>query len=140
MARVRADQPLVPSVVDGLLDDAPEQSREAARNRAQLLRELKQSVRRDLENLLNTRRRPLELPPGLKELDVSLVNYGIPDFTGSGPATALDRAAFCKSIQEIIRRYEPPLHSVTVQPSDAAQSVHRPPPFPVHALPPPDPA
>src|SRR3954470_18006227 len=80
MPPIRSDQPLVPSVLDRLLDDAPETTTEPARSRAQLLRDLKQSVRRDLEDLLNTRRRHLDLPPGLAELDHSPLAYGIPDF------------------------------------------------------------
>jgi len=63
MAKIKAEQPLVPSVLDRLLDDDPGVSREPARNRHQVLRELKQAVRRDLENLLNTRVRCQAGPP-----------------------------------------------------------------------------
>ena len=59
-------------------------SRDPPRNRYQVLREVKQSIRRDLENLLNTRRQPRPLPPGLEELEASLVSYGVPDVSGSG--------------------------------------------------------
>ena len=83
MARIRPDQPLVPSVLDRLLDFEPEVNREAPRSRNQVLRELKQSVRRDLENLLNTKTRCVPCPPHLEELKQSLLNYGIPDFTSA---------------------------------------------------------
>ena len=43
MAKPHAEQPLVPSVLDRLLDFEPELNREAPRNRSQVLRELKQS-------------------------------------------------------------------------------------------------
>ena len=43
-------------------------------------------VRRDLEDLLNTRRRNLVLPAGLAEIGTSLLAYGVPDFSGAGPA------------------------------------------------------
>jgi type VI secretion system protein ImpF len=115
MAQIRPDQPLAPSVLDRLLDDDPAVQVEAARNRTQLLRELKQSVRRDLEDLLNTRRRNLALPPGLKELGTSLLAYGVPDFSGAGPATAKDRDAFCRQIEAIIRASEPRLLRVAVE-------------------------
>jgi len=46
---------LIPSVLDRLLDDDPASAREAPKARTQVLRELKQSVRRDLEWLLNSR-------------------------------------------------------------------------------------
>ena len=70
-------------MLDRLIDHEPEVRRESPRSRNQVLRELKQSVRRDLENLLNTRVRCVPLPPELKELKQSLVNYGIPDLTGA---------------------------------------------------------
>jgi len=48
MPRISPDQPLLPSVLDRLLDDDPGVSRDPPRSRHQVLRELKQSVRRDL--------------------------------------------------------------------------------------------
>ena len=97
MSKAREDQLLVPSVLDRLLDDHPEQRQELPKARHQVLRELKQSVRRDLENLLNTRWRCVSWPPNLDELELSLVNYGIPDFTGvnMGSPAERDRFAAC---------------------------------------------
>ena len=68
MPPIRSDQPLVPSVLDRLLDDDPAVTTDPARNRSQLLRDLKLSVRRDIESLLNARRRNVSIPPGLPEL------------------------------------------------------------------------
>src|SRR5205085_952010 len=62
MPPIRSDQPLVPSVLDRLLDDDPAVTTEPARNRSQMLRELKLSVRRDIESLLNARRRNVVIP------------------------------------------------------------------------------
>jgi type VI secretion system protein ImpF len=115
MAKIRPEQPLLPSVLDRLLDDEPEVKREPPRNHSQLLRDLKQAVRRDLENLLNTRRRCLSGPPGLKELKRSLVNYGIQDFTGSYMGSAKDRQELCRVLQGVIRQFEPRFKSVEVQ-------------------------
>src|SRR5262249_24036685 len=115
MPPIRSDQPLVPSVLDRLLDDNPEVSSEPAKNRAQLLPDMKLPARRDLENLLNARRRNLVPPPGLSELADSLLSYGIPDFSGTGPATAKDREAFCRVIEGIIRENEPRLVRVAVE-------------------------
>jgi type VI secretion system protein ImpF len=115
MPPIRADQPLVSSVLDRLLDDEPEVTAEPARNRAQLLRDLKLAVRRDIEDLLNTRRRNMLPPTGLKELGASLLSYGIPDFSGTGPVTAKDRDAFCRLIETIIRQNEPRLLKVGVE-------------------------
>lgn len=115
MAAPRNDQPLISSVLDRLIDDAPEESVEAPRNRSQLLRELKQSVRRDLENLLNTRRRNLVPPKDLTEVANSLITYGLADFSGTGPVAAKERDAFCRQIESVIVANEPRFLSVTVE-------------------------
>jgi type VI secretion system protein ImpF len=115
MAKIQADQPLVSSVLDRLLDDEPEVRREAPRSRHQLLRELKQSVRRDLENLLNTRRRCLGWPADLTELECSLVNYGIPDFLSGNMAASEGRQQLCEAIEQVIRTYESRFKTVKVQ-------------------------
>src|SRR4051812_2848814 len=115
MASIRSDQPLMPSVLDRLLDDDPGVSAEPARNRSQLLRELKLSVRRDIESLLNARRRNVAIPPGLPELANSLLTYGIPDFSGTGPATDEQRKAFCRMLETVIRQGEPRLLRVSVE-------------------------
>ena len=114
MPTIRSDQPLVPSVLDRLLDDDPGVSAEPARNRSQMLRELKMSVRRDIESLLNSRRRNVLLPPGLPELANSLLTYGVPDFSGTGPATDAQRNAFCRMLETVIKQGEPRLLSVSV--------------------------
>jgi type VI secretion system protein ImpF len=72
-------------------------------------------VRRDLENLLNTRWRCVAWPPNLEELDLSLVNYGIPDFTGANMATATNREELRKIIQQVLEKFEPRFKSVRVE-------------------------
>ena len=115
MAKIPEDQRLVPSVLDRLLDDDPASSREAPKSRHQVLRELKQSVRRDLENLLNTRWRCVEWPPNLDDLDVSLVNYGIPDFTGVSMSSRAAREQLRSVVEQVIRKFEPRFKSVRVK-------------------------
>lgn len=114
MSKVREDQPLVPSVIDRLLDDDPDNQQELPKSRHQVLRELKQSVRRDLENLLNTRWRCELWPPNLDELDLSLVNYGIPDFTGVNMASKAERERLRMLIEQIVRKFEPRFKTVKV--------------------------
>jgi type VI secretion system protein ImpF len=121
MAKVENTDPLIPSVLDRLLDDDPTSQKEQPQNRFQLLRSLKNSVRRDLENLLNTRWRCVGFPADLEELAVSLVNYGIPDFTGSSLGSGVARDDFVKIIQDTIRRYEPRLTRVRVELLDNAE-------------------
>jgi type VI secretion system protein ImpF len=125
MTRINREQPLVVSLLDRLLDDEPGVSTEPAKGRVQVLRELKQCVRRDLEILLNTRTRCLAWPPGLKELKQSLVNYGLPDFTGADLGSAEDRERFCGIVQAAIHQHEPRFKSVRVQLLGSAEPLDR---------------
>ena len=103
MSRIQGEPKLVSSVLDRLIDEEPEVQREAPRSRNQVLRELKQAVRRDLENLLNTRRRCQGWPGELKELEKSLVNYGLPDFMGANVASEEGRQQLCQALEAAIR-------------------------------------
>ena len=107
-------QPLTPSLLDRLLDDNPGVQQEAPMTPQQSLRLLHQAVRRDLEALLNTRRRCADYPSQLKELDKSLVNYGIPDFTGANLSSGESRSEFVRVIESVIRRFDPRFKSVRV--------------------------
>ncbi len=125
MARARLDQSLTASVLDRLLDDEPTNTHEAPRNRGQLLRDLKESVCRDLENLLNTRARSLMVPAAFKELKHSLVNYGLPDFTGAPTGSARDREGMARAIQAVLRQHEPRFKKVEVKLLDNSEPLDR---------------
>jgi type VI secretion system protein ImpF len=115
MADARESQLLVPSVLDRLLDDDPGVTCEPPRGRQQALRDLKLAVRRDLENLLNSRHSFLGWTPALKELNQSLLSYGLADVTGTGLGSAKEREDFCRTLENVLRRYEPRFKSVTVK-------------------------
>jgi type VI secretion system protein ImpF len=107
---------LVPSILDRLLgQDVPSQQ-ELERGRARLLRQLRASLQRDLENLLNTRIRCGSYPKELDELETSLVNYGIPDFTGAGLGSSEGWQEFLGTVRSAIERFEPRLRDVSVAP------------------------
>lgn len=125
MARIRPDQPLLPSVLDRLLDEQPEVTVETAKPRHILLRELRLAVRRDLENLLNTRCRFGELPKHLKELECSLVRYGLPDFKALGYGSIQDRERIRQILERAVRTYEPRFKSVRVQLLENAEPLDR---------------
>lgn len=122
--RPTAAQSLTPSVLDRLIDDYPESATEANKRQGQILRELKQSVRRDLENLLNTRVRCVPLPPGLEELEVSLANYGIPDFTGSN-AVGGNVGELFRAIERAVQIFEPRLKEIRVEPAGGSEPLDR---------------
>ncbi len=115
MPRPDEETPIVPSVFDRLLDDEPEKSRELPKSRHQVMRELKLSVRRDLENLLNTRWRCSAWPPNMDELDRSLVNYGLPDFTGTNMSSPANREHLRRIVEQVVRRYEPRFKSIRIE-------------------------
>ena len=105
MAKQVKGQPLVPSLLDRLISD-----RRGKKN----LRHLRQFVALDLEDLLNTRCRCGLLPEEMGELETSLVNYGLPDFTGVKMSSAAERGTLRKLLEDTIRRYESRLSSVRV--------------------------
>ena len=125
MAEIRTDQLLLPSVLDRLIDNDPQVRQETPGNRSQLLRELKHAVRRDLENLLNTRIRCVPWPPELTELKQSLVSYGIPDLTGTPLASSKEREEFRRTILSVILLYEPRLKKLSVRLHDQAEAIDR---------------
>ena len=107
--------PLVPSVLDRLIDVEPDVSRDPPRGHGQVLRDVLKSVRRDLENLLNTRVRCKPLPADLEEVHQSLVSYGIPDLTAASMGTKEERDRFCTVLLAIIARCDKRLHKVKVR-------------------------
>jgi type VI secretion system protein ImpF len=115
---------LTPSLLDRLfdLDDA---GSGAARRPFQSISELRGAVRRDLENLLNTRWRCVrqaEIGDGLAS---SLVNYGLPDFCGGNLQAAQDPEVVFQQIIDAIERFEPRLKKVRVVPLQDEPSVDR---------------
>lgn len=113
MAKPLEDKPLKPTVLDRLvgLVGTPTSSGYSS---GQSFAQLRQSVKRDLENLLNTRWRCSSWPPNQDELENSLVNYGIPDFTGANMGSTSDREDFRAIIERAIKFNEPRFVSVKV--------------------------
>lgn len=102
-------------LLDRLLDAAPGTPDAPPPSAAQALERLHQAVRRDLEAVLNARRRRLPLPPNLTELQLSPLNYGIPDATSGAYAVPARRIALAREVEATIRRFEPRLMSVRVE-------------------------
>ena len=125
MTRIRTDQPLTPSVLDRLIDLEPGATREVPKSRTQVLSELKQSVRRDLENLLNTRWRATRISEDLEELELSLANYGIPDISGVSLSSAAERDNFRRVVERVIRHFEPRFKEVRVEMLEKSESLDR---------------
>jgi type VI secretion system protein ImpF len=125
MGKRKDQRPALPSVLDRLFDDEPGNRQETPMSLSQLASALRAAVRRDLENLLNTRWRPFDVPEGLEELPSSVFEFGIPDFSGANLSSAERRRKYLRGIEEIIRRHEPRFSSVRVVPVDDRQTGHR---------------
>ncbi|RMF83906.1 MAG: type VI secretion system baseplate subunit TssE [Nitrospinota bacterium] len=128
MARINSEMHLVPSVLDRLLDDEPEQTYEPIPRRFQNLQQLIQSVTRDLEWLLNTRQETLsELPSDFKEVRRSLLVYGLPDFTAASLLSPTDRHRIRRALEQTIATFEPRLQGVHVtleEPHEHERNLH----------------
>jgi type VI secretion system lysozyme-related protein len=125
MARTDNEIRITPSILDRLLDFEPNMSSEAPKSRAKSLRDLKTSVRRDLEWLLNTRRFIEEIPENLEEVNNSLAVYGLPDFTGMSANNPAEQQRLTRQIEQAIRTFEPRFLDlkVTFEPIDGVERV-----------------
>lgn len=99
--------------VPGLLDRLMGESRSAAGG-AMSIEQLKDSVARDLEALLNTR--VAILPPRLADYPLaraSILNYGLADFAGMCLTSGEDREAICAALKTAIETHEPRLTEIS---------------------------
>jgi len=109
-----ANAPVRLSVLDRLLDDEPKVKSEVPLTRSASLAKVKTAVRRDLENLLNTRRTPDILPEGCVEVLRSVYVYGLPDIT-SLPANYLyEHGKLLQTIELAVTTFEARLEGVRV--------------------------
>lgn len=107
MARNDSQLRITPSVLDRLIDFDPRETREAPKSRSTSLLELKASVRRDLEWLLNTRSflDPRDLDA--TETKESVAVYGLPDITGLSAQNQDEQARVLRSVEHAIKVFEP---------------------------------
>jgi type VI secretion system protein ImpF len=101
-------------LLDRLIDDAPDQQRDPPVSAGDSLVALRNSVRRDLEALLNARRRWRSWPAHMTQLATSPLGYGIPDFASGAFNEARRQEELRIEIEETIRRFEPRFLSVRV--------------------------
>ncbi|MYM87606.1 type VI secretion system baseplate subunit TssE [Duganella sp. BJB1802] len=90
------------------------------------IEDLKDSVARDLEALLNTRTViPEELLKRYPECGRSIVTYGLNDFAGLSLSSTDDRAYICRCLEKAIARHEPRLRNVQASLELRADSINR---------------
>ena len=108
------------SLLDRLIDDSVDGGADAPS-----FTRLKEGLRRDLEDVLNTRRRFLRPPKALAELDRSLLSYGISDFTNEELNSFTFRQDFADEVREVLRRLEPRITVHDVQLLDNTDALDR---------------
>ncbi len=101
-------------LLDRLIDDAPDVQRDPPLSFGDAETTLRNSVRRDLEALLNARRRWRSISPDYAELPTSLIGYGISDFASGAFNSAEQRDRLRAEIENAIRQFEPRLTGVRV--------------------------
>ena len=102
------------SILDRLIDKDPQVSREAVSQQLADVRALKQSVTRDVENLLNTRRKIFPVPETLKEVNNSLFMYGLPDFSSLNPRSPQVKQMIRRDVEQTIAKFERRIKNVKV--------------------------
>ncbi|MGO4763958.1 type VI secretion system baseplate subunit TssE [Cupriavidus sp. 2KB_3] len=105
----------LPSLLDRLQDDAPQQRSEPPEAYAPDERGMRRIIQRDLGLLLNTTNLNEELDAGAyPEVANSVVNYGIPPLSG-GFATEMTWERLEERVRTAIARFEPRLIPDTVR-------------------------
>src|ERR1022692_2035437 len=99
MAQLDLPTSLMPSVMDRLLDP---DSIGTKGQPGYSLRQVIDSVRADLEDLLNTRRSLSPLESHYPLLAQSVATYGLPDLVSLGATTAAQQLAIGQIIEKII--------------------------------------
>ncbi len=113
-ANINPDQKLVPTILDRLIDDDPDGATNLDPMRNYGVQAMLAALKRDLEALLNSRRRVVSVPREFPETDHSLVNYGLTDITNSGSKTSAAHNDLCHMLTSTLARFEPRLTSVVV--------------------------
>jgi type VI secretion system protein ImpF len=127
MPPIDKEGPVTLSVLDRLMDEEPDRKLEPPMTRAQSLRELRASLRRDLEWLFNTRCSIEGPSESLREVERSVYNYGVIDTTSLYLHSPKDQDFLWKSIKNAISFFEPRLQAVkvTIEPStDVVRGIH----------------
>jgi type VI secretion system protein ImpF len=122
MARREARGPVTLSVLDRLIDRDPENHSEIPLTRAQSLRELRLSLKRDLEWLLNTRKTIDPAPESARETVRSVYHYGFADISSKSVLSARDHSDLVRDMELAIAIFEPRLKRAKVRMEQVAGS------------------
>jgi type VI secretion system protein ImpF len=125
MARRDPEQNVTQSILERLIDREIGAPADAPVTYSQSVRQLKLSLRRDLEWLLNARRTPEPANDSFENLSQSLFNFGLPDVTSLNHEATQDRARLLTMLERTIATFEPRLQHIKVTPLDPGRgAVH----------------
>ena len=105
---------LRPSLFDKLIDLDPHRPTEIELSRRVRLEAIKLSIKRDLINLLNTRYKVVSPPEKTKNIESSILNYGLPDLATININSLEKRKKFTRELEQILKNYEPRFSFVKV--------------------------
>lgn len=108
------DRILSRSLLDRLIDDSPDLQNDEQLSMVEQVREMRESIRRDLEALLNTRRCPTAPPAALEELRDALVSYGVDGIVSANLVTDEAKLRLARIIERRIALFETRLSDVLV--------------------------
>jgi type VI secretion system protein ImpF len=123
MSRLNSQQQgLMPSLLDRLIDpDAAGTAWQYGYGADQIVT----AVRRDLEELLNTRQPERDVPQEFVEVHRSVVTFGLPDISTLAAETAQQREEIGRLIEARISLFEPRLRDVRATLLDPATRLDR---------------
>ena len=107
-------KPVLLSVMDRLLDDDPDRTKELPPGTTELHRKIREAIRRDVESFFNTRKRCVPIPEGYRELSGSLLDYGVPDLIGRNLSSANRRRQFLRELESLLRAHDRRFKSVKI--------------------------
>ena len=125
MVRIEKKKKLRASILDRLIDNDPQSIVDVEANNYHQLENLRNSVRRDLQNLLNTRYKITEPPDEYNEVTSSILNYGLPDLATVNMSDIEKRKQFTSYFESIIREYEPRFKGIKVTYLDNSDKLDR---------------
>jgi len=103
------------SILDRLIDHEPGLSSEPVQRHAGTLNSVRESVLRDLENLLNARKNIHPVPESDEQVKASILSYGTRDFTSDNPRCHSVRQQIRLEIERLLMQFEPRLKNVAVR-------------------------
>jgi type VI secretion system protein ImpF len=106
------------SLLDRLIDDAPDEAAERSDSDEQALERFKLGLRRDLEALLNSKRPLLGAVESGSDLERTILGFGLTDISTEDFSAAGVRDRIRRMVAQCIRDHEPRLSRVEVETED----------------------